>query len=106
MLPTVHLSTAMVRDLPDEDRDLPREFRDEDTEKLVVAPEGNILGSVKAIDQNRGRATVERTDEHDSLTDGIKDMLGWGDDDESDREIRHEHVEEYKDDAIHLRGNS
>lgn len=104
----------MVRDVPNKDSDLgdegrnnPREFRDDDADKLVVAPEGSILGSVKAIDQNRGRATVERTEEHDSLTDEIKEMLGWGDDDEDgEREIRHEHVEEYKDDSIHLRKNS
>lgn len=103
----------MVRDLPDKDSDLgdegrndPREFREDDASKLVVAPEGSILGSVKAIDQNRGRATVERTEEHDSLTDEIKEMLGWGDDGEGEREIRHEHVEKYKDDAIHLRRDS
>lgn len=96
----------MVRDLPDKDRDLPREFRDDDTEKLVVAPEGSILGSVEAIDQDRDRATVERTEEHDSPTDGVKEMLGWGDDEEGSHEIGREHVEEYKDDAIHLRKNS
>ena len=97
----------MVRDTADKDRDLPREFREDDADKLVVAPEGSILGSVKAIDQNRGRATVERAEEHDDLTDEIKEMLGWGDDeDEREREIRHDHVEEYKDDAIHLRKRS
>jgi hypothetical protein len=51
------------------------------------------------------RATVERTDDHDSLTEEIKQLLGW-DDDESDREIGREHVDRYEDDAIYLRGNS
>lgn len=70
--------------------------------KPIIAPAGITVGTVRTVKGDR--ATVERTEDHDSLTDEIKDLLGWGDDDDDeDREIRREHVDRYEDDAIHLR---
>lgn len=75
-----------------------RDFTDEDRNKSVVTGEGDRIGTVS--DVNEGRATVER-DEDQDLTDKVKDMLSW-DDDESN-ELRGEHVESYDDDEIRLR---
>lgn len=94
----------MARDSPGEDETRPREFREEDMNKAIIAPAGVTIGTLGAI---RGdRAAVERTDDHDSLTDEIKQLLGWGDDEEEEREIRREHVDRYEDDAIYLQKNS
>jgi hypothetical protein len=99
----------MPRDVRGETRREPREFREEDREKLVVAPGGVMLGRIGYIDPEGRRATVERTDDHDSLTEEITEWLGWGDDndaDESTREIGPEHVDRYEEDRIYLRDRS
>lgn len=75
-----------------------RDFTDDDRNKNVVTAEGDRIGTVR--DVNGGRATVERDQDKD-LTDKIKDLLGW-DDDESN-ELRNEHVDSYGDDEIQLR---
>ena len=77
-----------------------RPFSDEDREKSVVTSEGHNIGTVRDVDQDR--ATVNRTADHDSLMDKVKDMLGWDDDDES-HELRQDHVDRYEDDRVHLR---
>lgn len=74
-------------------------FTDDDRGKDVVTHEGDRVGRINTVEENR--ATVER-DEDASLTDKIKDMLGWNDDDE-DHELRDEHVDRRDDDRIHLR---
>jgi hypothetical protein len=71
-----------------------RKFSDDDRNKEVVTAEGDRIGTIH--DVNDGRATVKRDDDSDGLTDKIKDMLGWGDDD--DNELRDEHVDSYDDD--------
>lgn len=82
----------------------PREFREDDVDKPIVAPAGITVGTIGTIDPEQGRATVERTEEHDSLTDEIKEWLGWGDDDDDEpREIRPGHVDRYEDDRVYLR---
>ncbi len=73
-------------------------FKDEDRGKDVIANDGTTIGTVN--DVNDDRATVDRRDDQD-LTDKIKDMLGWGDDDSN--ELRTEHVESRDDDKIRLR---
>lgn len=75
-----------------------RNFTDDDRDKDVVTAEGNRIGTVR--DVNEGRATVERDPDRD-LTDKIKDLLGW-DDDESN-ELRSDHVDSYGDDEVRLR---
>lgn len=75
-----------------------RDFTDDDRDKSVVTREGDRIGTVR--DVNEGRATVERDDDQD-LTDKVKDMLGWGDDESN--ELRSDHVESYDDDEIRLR---
>lgn len=77
------------------------QFTDDDRGKDVVTSEGDRIGTVDRVDDDR--ATVNRNeDDDDSLTDEIKDMLGWGDDDDSN-EIRDEHVDRSDDDQIRLR---
>ena len=73
-------------------------FRDDDRGKDVVTAEGNRIGTIDRVDE--GRATVDR-DDGESLTDRIKDMLGWDDDDAD--EIRDEHVDRREDDRVYLR---
>lgn len=75
-----------------------REFTEDDRDKDIVTSEGDRIGRVR--DVNEGRATVERDTNRD-LTDKVKDMLGWGDDDSN--ELRSEHVDTYDDDEIRLR---
>ena len=97
----------MTRDFRGEAREEPREFRDEDLGKPIVAPAGMMVGTVGTVDPDRNRATVERTEEHDSLTEEIKEWLGWGDEDDDEaREIRPEHVDRYEDDRVYLRDRS
>lgn len=74
-------------------------FTDDDRNKDVVTADGTRIGTVH--DVNDGRATVERDNDSDGLTDKLKDMLGWGDDDSN--ELRDEHVDSYDDDRIRLR---
>ena len=99
----------MARESGDEDREnAAREFREEDREKTVVAPQGFPIGRIDGIEPDGNRATVTRTEDHDSLTEEVKDLLGWDDSGEEDAEgrkyeLRRDHVERYKDDAIHLR---
>ena len=88
-----------------------REFREEDRNKPLIAPAGITVGTIGTV--RRDRATVTRTEDHDSLTEEVKDLLGWddaddegdgdGDDGEPTREIRPEHVDRYEDDGIYLR---
>lgn len=77
-----------------------RAFRDDDREKRVVTSDGNTIGRVRDVDEDR--ATIERTDDDESLTDEIKDMLGWGDDDDT-HELRRDHIDRDEDDKFHLR---
>jgi hypothetical protein len=76
-----------------------RAFRDDDREKPVVTSDGRTVGRVSDIQEDR--ATVERTEDDDSLTDEIKDMLGW-DDDEETREVRRDQIDRYDDEQFHL----
>lgn len=73
-------------------------FRDDDRGKDVVAPDGTSIGTVNEVKEDR--ATIDRRDD-ENLTDKIKDMLGWGDDDSN--ELRTDHVESRDDDTIRLR---
>ncbi|MDS0293430.1 hypothetical protein [Halogeometricum luteum] len=74
-------------------------FTDDDRNKDVVTADGTRIGTVH--DVNDGRATVDRDNDSDGLTDKLKGMLGWDDDDSN--EIRDEHVDSYDDDRIRLR---
>ncbi|MDS0298183.1 hypothetical protein NDI76_05470 [Halogeometricum sp. S1BR25-6] len=74
-------------------------FTDDDRNKDVVTADGTRVGTVH--DVNDGRATVDRDNDSDGLTDKLKDMLGWDDDDSN--ELRDEHVDSYDDDRIRLR---
>lgn len=76
-----------------------RNFTDDDRDKNVVTSEGSRIGTID--DVNDDRATVKR-DKDKSLTDKVKDMLGWGDDDDSN-ELRHEHVDTVNDNEVRLR---
>lgn len=79
------------------------QFTDDDRGKDVVTHDGTRVGTVDNV--NNDRATVNRSDNDNDdggLTDSIKDMLGWNDDDQN-QEIRDEHVDSSDDDRIHLR---
>jgi hypothetical protein len=76
-----------------------RPFSDDDREKRVVTSDGRNVGRVRDVDTDR--ATVERSDDDDSLTEEILEMLGWSDDDET-HELRQDQVDRYDDNEIHL----
>jgi hypothetical protein len=81
----------------------PREFREEDRNEPVVAPEGVAVGRIGEIGRDRNRATVERTDDHEGPTEELKRLLGWDDDDgDGAREIRREHVDRYENGRVYL----
>lgn len=63
-----------------------------------MTSDGTRVGTINQV--NDDRATVDRN-EGESLTDKIKDMLGWDDDDAN--EIRDEHVDRREDDRVYLR---
>lgn len=73
-------------------------FTDDDRGRDVVTSDGTRVGTINQV--NDDRATVDRN-EGESLTDKIKDMLGWDDDDAN--EIRDEHVDRREDDRVYLR---
>jgi hypothetical protein len=85
----------------------PREFREEDRNEPVVAPEGVAVGRIGEIGRDRNRAALERTDDHEGPTEELKRLLGR-DDDGADRggdgarEIRREHVDRYEDGRVYL----
>jgi hypothetical protein len=74
-------------------------FEDDDRGRDVVTSEGNRIGTIDRVEG--GRARVDRDDDGEGLTDKIKDMLGW--DDEDSNEISDEHVDRREDDRIYLR---
>ncbi|WP_224332183.1 hypothetical protein [Haloprofundus halobius] len=75
-----------------------REFTEDDRSKDVVTAEGDRVGTIREV--NGDRATVDRDDDS-SLTDKVKDLLGWGDDDSN--ELRTEHVDSYDEGRVRLR---
>lgn len=77
-----------------------RDFTEDDRDKEIVTSDGNRVGRIS--DVNQGRAQVETNDDDGGLTDKIKDMLDWGDDDD-DHELRSEHVDRHEDDRVYLR---
>ncbi|RDI71597.1 hypothetical protein [Halopelagius longus] len=76
-----------------------RPFSDDDRDKTVVTSDGHTVGRVR--DVNEDRATIDRSDDDDGLTDKVKDMLGWSDDDDS-HELRREHIDREEDDRLFL----
>jgi len=76
-----------------------RPFDDDDRESHVITADGRRIGQVRDVEEDR--ATVERTEDHDSLTDDIREFLGWSDDDET-HELRRDHVDRYEDNEFHL----
>lgn len=74
-------------------------FTDDDRGKDVVTAEGRRIGTINSVHDDR--ATVDRDEDDEGLTDKIKDMLGWDDDDAN--EIRDEHVDETREDRVRLR---
>lgn len=79
--------------------DMDRTFREEDREKTVVTSDGHTVGRIREVEEER--ATIDRPDD-DSLTEEIKEMLGWGDDDET-HELSREHIDRDEDDRLILR---
>lgn len=77
-----------------------RAFRDDDREKRVVTSNGDNIGRVRDIEGDR--ATIERGDDDDSLTDEIKELLGWDDNDET-HELHRDHIDRHEDDTFYLR---
>lgn len=75
-----------------------RPFTDEDRKKRVVTADGQQIGRVRDTDDDR--ATVERSDD-ESLTEEIKELLGWSEEDES-HELRQDQVDRHDDNQIHL----
>jgi hypothetical protein len=76
-----------------------RQFEDDDRKKRVVTSDGRTVGRVRDVENDRAR--VERSDDDDSLTEEIKEMLGWSDDDET-HELRRDHIDRYDDEELHL----
>ncbi|WP_224269580.1 hypothetical protein [Haloprofundus salinisoli] len=75
-----------------------RDFTDDDRNKRVVTAEGTEVGTIHEV--NGDRATVDR-DDNASLTDKVKDLLGWGDD--NSNELRTEHIDSYDEGRVRLR---
>ena len=76
-----------------------RNFTDDDRGKYVTTADGTRVGTINEVHDDR--ATVDRDTDNDSLTDKIKDMLGW--DNEDSNELRSDDVDRYDDDEVRLR---
>jgi hypothetical protein len=77
-------------------------FSGEDRGKVVRTANGARIGTIATVED--GRATVDRDDpDDDGLMADVKSLFGW--ESEEDDEIRDEHVEEYREDEIRLRGH-
>ena len=74
----------------------------EDNGKNVVTADGQQFAAIKDVNEDEGHATVEQHDDAD-LTDKLSNLLGWDDDNESERKIRNEHIDRREDDKIYLR---
>ncbi|MWG36922.1 hypothetical protein [Halomarina oriensis] len=81
-----------------------RAFDENDVGKPVFSAENDRIGTVSSIHgDDEHRANVRRDDDSDGLTDKIKDMLGW-DDDDDEHELRSDDVDRQEDDGVYLRG--
>ena len=76
-------------------------FRDDDRDKDVVTPDGTRVGSIHRVEDEK-RARVRRHEDDESLTDKVKEMLGW-DDNHDEHELSDEHVDRRDDDRVYLR---
>lgn len=74
-------------------------FTEEHRGKPIITYKGHTIGTVQEVQEDR--ATVKRNDDHDSLTNEIKELLGWDNEDQS-HELRREHVDRYEDDKLHI----
>ena len=80
-----------------------RGFKDNDVGKPVFSAENDRLGTVSSVhEDDEQRANVRRDDDSDGLTDKVKDMLGW-DDDDDEHELRSDDVDRHDDDGVYLR---
>ena len=76
-----------------------REFTDDDRSKPIVTADGARIGTVGAVYGDR--VTVSRSDDDEDVTDKIKKMLGWKDDDMD--EIYNDHVDSVSEKEVRLR---
>jgi hypothetical protein len=74
-------------------------FTQDDIGKDVVTSEDDRIGTIDGVDEDR--ATVDREEDVDP-TEKVRDLLGWGDGDET-HVIYDEHVERSLNGEIHLR---
>lgn len=77
-----------------------RGFGEPDVGKPVFSSRGDRLGTVGEV-RDEDTARVDH-DDSDGLTEKVKEMLGWNDDDDH-HDLRRDHVERHDDDGIHLR---
>lgn len=78
-----------------------RNFTGEDRDRPVITAEGDRIGTVREVDE--GRATVESTEEErGTLTAEVRDMLGWGDEETNERELRSDRVDTHDEGEIRL----
>lgn len=78
-------------------------FTDEHRDRPVITAEGNRIGTIS--EPNGNRATIESTDEErENLSDDVREMLGWNDDESNEREIRTENVDIDDEKGMHLHG--
>jgi hypothetical protein len=75
-----------------------RNFRVEDHGKDVVDHGGNHVGTLSFTGDNDEYAEMQSSP---GITEGIKQMLGWGDDDRG--ELRNEHVDQITEEEVKLR---
>ena len=76
-----------------------RAFRDDDRDKSVFTQEGERIGTISSVDGER--AKVRRGDDR-SLTDEIKNLLDW-DENDDEHDLHQDHVDRHDDRGVHLR---
>jgi len=77
-----------------------RDFRNSDEGKKVVTADGHMVGTVERI--QGGEAHVKPDT---SLSQSVRETLGWTDESEEMYPLRHESVDQIAGDEIHLKSN-
>lgn len=76
-----------------------RDFRDDDRDKAVFGPNGEQIGLISAVHGNT--ATVRR-DTGSSLTEGLKQLLGWSDEND-EHDLHTDQVDRFDTRGVHIR---
>lgn len=75
-----------------------REFTTEDEGKKVMTNDGDMVGTIEQIDQNKAHVRPDS-----DLSSSIRQRLGWAKDNEEMFALDQSHVRSFAGDEVHLK---